>query len=198
MAIDRRMGVEGSATWSLLLDAAERLILEEGYAAVTSRQLGKEAGLSPQIAYFYFRTMDDLFEALFTRLAEGLLTTLDAAAKTDEPILAMWNASCDPSQSVLMVELTSLSNHRKGLQQKIAEFGREYNRRQVAIIKNVIDKEGLETINVPAEAIASILENLARALAYGKAYNIASHDQARNVVTDFLKTKFWALLQTFK
>ena len=39
------MGVEGSVTWSLLLDAAERLMRENGYAAVTSRQLGKEAGL---------------------------------------------------------------------------------------------------------------------------------------------------------
>src|SRR5690625_6041624 len=35
----RRMGVPGSETWSALLDAAEKLMREKGYAAVTSRQL---------------------------------------------------------------------------------------------------------------------------------------------------------------
>ena len=184
------MGVEGSVTWSLLLDAAERLMRENGYAAVTSRQLGKEAGLSPQIAYFYFDTMDDLFEALFKRLAESLLAMLDAAAEAEEPILALWDASCDPSRSALMVEFIGLSNHRKGLQQQIGEFGREYNRRQVALIEKVIGDRGIDSLDVPADVIASILENLARGIAFGEGFNIASHDRARTLVTEFLRTRF--------
>ena len=53
-----------------LLDAAEQLMLEEGYAAVTSRRVAAQAGLKPQLVHYYFRTMDDLFLAVFRRRAE--------------------------------------------------------------------------------------------------------------------------------
>ena len=45
-------------------------MLEEGYAAVTSRRVGREAGISSQLVHYYFRTMDDLFLEVFRRRAE--------------------------------------------------------------------------------------------------------------------------------
>src|SRR4051812_6128286 len=35
----RRMGPEGSATWNLMLDGAEAILREEGYAELTSRRV---------------------------------------------------------------------------------------------------------------------------------------------------------------
>ena len=57
-------------TAQVLLDAAEQLMLDDGYAAVTSRRVADKAGLKPQLVHYYFRTMDDLFEAIFRRRAE--------------------------------------------------------------------------------------------------------------------------------
>ena len=54
----------------MLLDAAERVMIAEGYAAVTSRRVAAEAGLKPQLVHYYFATMDDLFLAVFRRRAE--------------------------------------------------------------------------------------------------------------------------------
>jgi len=45
-------------------------MLSEGYAAVTSRRVAAEAGLKPQLVHYYFRTMDDLFLALYRRRAD--------------------------------------------------------------------------------------------------------------------------------
>ncbi|HEY6427499.1 MAG TPA: helix-turn-helix domain-containing protein, partial [Acidimicrobiales bacterium] len=70
MTTNRRIGAETSKTRTVLLDAAEKLMLEEGYAAVTSRRVAAAAGLKPQLVHYYFRTMDDLFLALFRRRAE--------------------------------------------------------------------------------------------------------------------------------
>lgn len=184
------MGVEGSATWTLLVDAAERLMRDKGYAAVTSRQLGKEAGLSPQIVYFYFKTMDDVFEAVFKRLGASILQALDEAAQAEEPMLAMWKISCDPTRAALMIELISLANHRPALHSLIEEFGRENNRRQVAIIEKVLGDSAADPFKIPASAIASILENLARSFAFAKGFDIASHDLARELVTEFIRTRF--------
>ena len=66
----RRLGAETSQTRARLLDAAEALMFDEGYAAVTSRRVAARAELKPQLVHYYFRTMDDLFLALYRRRAE--------------------------------------------------------------------------------------------------------------------------------
>ncbi len=67
----RRIGTKDSATRTKLLDAAERLMIAEGYAAVTSRRVGTEAGIAPQLVHYYFRTMDDLFLEVIRRRSEA-------------------------------------------------------------------------------------------------------------------------------
>ena len=52
------------ASRTALLDAAERLMVEKGYGAVTSRKVADEAGLKPQLVHYY-RTMDELFLEMF-------------------------------------------------------------------------------------------------------------------------------------
>ena len=45
MASPRRIGAPDAKNRTVLLDAAESLMLEEGYAAVTSRRVAAQAGL---------------------------------------------------------------------------------------------------------------------------------------------------------
>ena len=45
MASARRIGAPDAKNRGVLLDAAEQLLLEEGYAAVTSRRVAERAGL---------------------------------------------------------------------------------------------------------------------------------------------------------
>src|SRR5438445_342932 len=49
MTAARRMGAETSETRLRLLDAAEQLMLDQGYAAVTSRRIGAAAGERPAL-----------------------------------------------------------------------------------------------------------------------------------------------------
>src|ERR1039458_10291908 len=51
MASNRRIGGEDSESRAALLDATERLMLEEGYAAVSSRRVAQAAGLKPQLVH---------------------------------------------------------------------------------------------------------------------------------------------------
>ncbi len=66
----RRLGTETSETRATLLDATEQLMLDSGYAAVSSRRVAAVAGVRPALVHYYFRTMDDLFLAAFQRRAE--------------------------------------------------------------------------------------------------------------------------------
>ena len=68
----RRKSNDDSATRTAFLDAAEALMLEEGYASVTSLGSAGRAGL-PNAIQYYFETMDDLFIELFRRGAQRSL-----------------------------------------------------------------------------------------------------------------------------
>ncbi|VWX52865.1 TetR/AcrR family transcriptional regulator [Novosphingobium sp. 9U] len=185
-AAGRRMGAKSSETRSFLLDSAETIMREEGYAAVTSRQLAKAAQMSPQIVYYYFRTMDDLFEALFLRFAEVLHAALEEAAQHDEPILAMWKLSSDPSRATIVTEFLALANHRKGIAAVIAQFGVRYQARQAEIIAETLDRRGIKLAGWTPQRLATVLENLARSFLLGANFDMPGHHDTHAFVTEWL------------
>jgi len=160
----RRMGNENSKTRALLLDSAEQLMREEGYAAVTSRRLAAYAGLKPQLVHYYFRTMDDLFLDLFNRVADGYLVRLRALLASRGPLQALWDIACDHDKGVLTVEFMALANHRKTIRAAIAEYGERSRDIQREILHSFIDKRRIDAEKWPPVALAFILECVARAL----------------------------------
>ena len=94
----RRIGAEDSKTRAQLLDAAERLLLEDGYAAVTSRRVAAKAGLKPQLVHYYFRTMDDLFVEVFRRRAEENLARFERSASGVPSLRELWQVNATPAE----------------------------------------------------------------------------------------------------
>src|SRR5262249_9512013 len=86
----RRIGAEDSKTRAQLVDAAERLLIDEGYAAVTSRRVAAKAGLKPQLVHYYFRTMDDLFLEVLRRRADHDLARFEQAIAADGSLRNLW------------------------------------------------------------------------------------------------------------
>ncbi len=79
MASVRRIGARDARNRVVLLDAAERLPADEGLTVVTSGRVADRAGLRPQLVHCYFRTVDDLYLAMFRHSPEGRLALLGAA-----------------------------------------------------------------------------------------------------------------------
>src|SRR5947208_5332137 len=112
---DRRLGGVDSNTREELLDAAEQLMLEEGYAAVTSRRVGRKSCISPQLVHYYFRTMDDLFLAVFRRRAEEGLARFEEALKIAPTLRTIWYVGRDTPGANFNLEFAALANHRKAI-----------------------------------------------------------------------------------
>lgn len=184
--VKRRIGREDSETREQLLEAAEQLMREEGYAAVTSRKLAKFADLKPQLVHYYFRTMDELFEALFERVASKHLDALAAITTADKPLVEMFALSCDTSNAMLHLEFLALSNHRKGLHEQIAAFGRELNRMESIIIREALNQEGISNPDVSPEQLATIFETVARGMAFAGGFNSNHFQNARDLLENWL------------
>jgi AcrR family transcriptional regulator len=125
------LGAPDAKNRTVLLDAAERLMRDEGYAAVTSRRVAEQAGLKPQLVHYYFRTMDDLFLEMFRRRAEQLLRHHQEALKSPQPLRALWELNTDPAGTALTMEYIALANHRKALRAEIARYAELFRSEQV-------------------------------------------------------------------
>lgn len=153
---------------------------ESGYAAVTSRMLGKTAGLSPQIVYYYFQTMDALFEAVLLNTTTYYLEAIEVAEQSDEPLIAMWELSADPTRSVLISELMALSNHRKSLKALIRDFSERFLARQARIVEAEFARRGVDLERYPPMTVATILETTARGFAFGGALDLDHYRAVRD------------------
>src|SRR5262245_2244866 len=153
MATTRRIGKESSKTRALLLDATEKLMLEEGYAAVSSRRVAAAAEVKPALVHYYFPTMDDLFVALLRRSAERNLERYTDAAGSDRPLRAIWRLSKDQRGAVFLMEFAALSRHRAAVRSELATYGRRHRQLQLRTVRRVLEERGIDESVMSAEAI---------------------------------------------
>ena len=56
-----------SSTEQKILETAERLFLDKGFAMTSTTEIAKEVGCNQAMVHYYFRTKDRLFEAVFEK-----------------------------------------------------------------------------------------------------------------------------------
>ena len=184
----RRLGAENSKTRGALLDAAERLMLEEGYAAVTSRRVAAGAGLKPQLVHYYFRTMDDLFLALYRRGAEQGLERQTRALASDQPLWSLWDLSRDPRGTVLTMEFVALANHRREIRAEFAASAERYRTEQVRGLAVVLERYGIGAGQLPPVVLSVLMTSVAQELVIEQesAGMTTGHAETVAFVEDFL------------
>jgi len=182
-APSRRIGSEDSLTRSQLLDAAERLMREQGYAAVTSRRVATEAGLKPQLVHYYFRTMDELFVALFRRRAEENIERFEQAVAADGSLTNLWRLNSDPRGAAFTLEFVALANHRKEIRVEIARFAERFRAAQVDAVERALTDAGVSGDQLPPVVGLLMMTGLSQVLALEDTLGVtAGHDTTRAYV----------------
>ena len=98
-----------------LMEATAQIMLDEGYAAATSRRVAARAGVRSALVYYYFPAMDDLFVAVLRAGSEASLARMRQAITAEEPLRALWSINTDPRWTGLYAEFVALANHRKAI-----------------------------------------------------------------------------------
>ena len=173
----RRVGASDSKTRAHLLDAAERLIRDEGYAAVTSRRVAAKAGLKPQLVHYYFRTMDDLFVEVFRRRAERDLAGFERAIAADGSLRSLWRLNADPRGAAFTMEFVALANHRKAIRAEIARYAERFRAAQVSAVTAALGERGISEDQLPPVVALLTMTGLSQVLALEDALGVTSgHD----------------------
>jgi AcrR family transcriptional regulator len=156
-----------------LVEAAEQLIRDEGYPAVTARTLADKVNLKRQIVHYYFHTMDDVFIAVIRQNAEKMRARLEAAARSDEPLRALQMLNRDQDQAILAMELTALANRRPAVRAEVARAAQEARALQASMLSKHLKQRGITPQMQPIVATI-LLTSLAQVLALEAAIDIDS------------------------
>jgi AcrR family transcriptional regulator len=188
MASARRIGAPDAKNRQVLLDAAEQLILDDGYAAVTSRRVADKAGLKPQLVHYYFRTMDDLFEAIFRRRAEQGLAAQQLALQSEQPLWNLWRFNTDPAGTRLTMEIMGLANHRKALRTEIAYYAERFREQEVKAFTAALERNGFAQEDVPPVVWAVFATSISRVLIMEQELGMScGHDETLAFVDNWLR-----------
>lgn len=155
-----------------MLDAAEQILCDEGYGALTSRGVAERTGVKQRLVYYYFRTMDELIVETFQRLAVREKARLAKALSHERPLREIWDICVRTDDTRLVSEFMALANRIEGLRIEVRGFIEESRRMQVFALAKAM--AGREQDNVPAPVAAAIFASSA-ALAMHREAELGIH-----------------------
>lgn len=185
-AAKKRLGTESSATRALLVDATERLILDEGYAAVTARRVAERAGVKFQIIYYYFNSLDDLLLEVFQRGAEQNLERMQAALESEHPLRALWAHCTATPDNRFVIEFMAMALHHETIRTAIAAHAEQLRELQVEAISRHLKALGIEA-RLPPVLTSFLIASLSRSLLLESALGMSSgHAEMEALVEECL------------
>src|SRR5215831_20053336 len=104
-----------SAAEEALLDAAERLLVDVGYASITTRRLAEEAGVNQGLVHYYFGSNENLLVRALERFTERLIARQRELYAADLPFAEKWRTAMrylvseDVSYQKIWLELQALA-----------------------------------------------------------------------------------------
>jgi AcrR family transcriptional regulator len=169
-----------------MLDAAEEILCDEGYGALTSRRVAERIGVKQRLVYYYFRTMDELIVETFRRLSTREKERLSKALNNDRPLREIWDVSVKTTDTRLVSEFMALANRVEGLRVEVRSYIEESRRMQVFALSKAM--AGREHGDV-APSIAAAIFATSAALAMHREAELGirtGHAEVMAIIDDFI------------
>ena len=146
------------------LDAAERLLIEIGYAATSTRRLAEEAGANHGLVHYYFGSMEELFVQVLERFTERLIERQKTMYRAEGTFLEKWRSAMGFLEQDLAagypkiwLELQALSWNRPDLSERVARVNGEWRAVLLETYGAAMEEYGLDTTVFHPEAIVSLV-----------------------------------------
>lgn len=184
---ERSRGGGESTARDALIGATAQIMLEEGYAAATSRRVAAKAGVKPALVHYYFPTMDDLFLAVLQDGAETNLQRQRQALADDEPLHALWRLNSTHGARLFM-EFMALANHRKAIRSEIAAYAERFCDVEESAVTLAMRAHGVDMTAFPPVVMSMIVTSLARIVLLERGLGITrGHAEAEAFVEHYLQ-----------
>src|SRR5882757_2999246 len=175
---DERPRVRREASREALIEATAQIMLDEGYAAATSRRVAAKAGVKPALVHYYFPSMDDLFVAVLRDKAEGNLQLQRQAIAEAQPLHALWQLN-SAHDAQLFTEFAAMANHRKTIRSEIVAYAMRFRDLEEGVVTLALKARGVDLDLFPPIVMSMIMGGLTRMVLHEQGLGITrGHDQA--------------------
>jgi AcrR family transcriptional regulator len=185
-AADGRPRLRREATREALIEATAQIILDEGYAAATSRRVAAKAGVKAALVHYYFPSMDDLFVAVLRDRAESNLAHQRQAIAEAQPLHALWQLK-SAHDAQLFTEFLAMANHRKAIRSEIVAYAMRFRDLEEGVVTLALKARGVDLELFPPVVMTMIMGGLARMVLHEQGLGITrGHDQATAFIDRWL------------
>jgi AcrR family transcriptional regulator len=154
-----------------LLDAAERLLVQQGHAGITSRALASEAGVNHGLVHYYFGSMEEVLVQVLERFTERLVARQREMYSADVPFLEKWERAwayqdedLESGYSKIWLELQALAWNHPELRERLARVNAEWRAVLTDAFTKALEEYGVAD-RFPASAIVPFVMTFAQGLA---------------------------------
>jgi len=147
-----------------LLDAAESLLVDVGYAGVTVRALAERAGVNQGLIHYYFGSMEEVLVQTLERFTERLIERQVEMYAGPEPFVTTWRRAMaylsedfESGYQKIWFELQALAWNRPKVRDRVAKV----LERWVDVLRPAfavgLDELGVDADRMPVEAIVALV-----------------------------------------
>jgi len=142
-----------------LLDAAERLLVEVGYAGITTRRLATEAGVNQGLVHYYYGSLENLLVQVLERFTARMIERQRAMYAAEIPFIERWRTAmrylvADSDYQKVWWELQALAWNRPELREHVAHVDDEWRAVLTEAFAEPHERYGLE---LPLDALVSLV-----------------------------------------
>jgi TetR/AcrR family transcriptional regulator len=188
-ATGRRFGAKDSATRAALVQAGIAVLETEGAANFTSKRVAQQAGLKPQLVYYYFRTIEDLVIAICEEAGEQGIRRAVEAVSGEEPLRGLWRVTNEERSAVLVGEVQSLAHNSPAIRAVTIRMLERYRREIGKLVDERLGKR--DTGVATGTTIVMICDALSRLLSSERALDFdVGHDELVRGIETWLEQAY--------
>jgi AcrR family transcriptional regulator len=147
-----------------LLDAAESLLVEVGYAAITVRKLADRAGVNHGLVHYYFGSMEEVFLQTLERFTDRLIERQRSLYAAEAPFVDKWRlameylqADFDSGYQKVWFELQAMAWNHAEMRERVASVLGRWIEVLVPAFDIGLDELGVDKDRFPTAAVVSLV-----------------------------------------
>jgi AcrR family transcriptional regulator len=155
------------------LDAAERLLIKEGAAGISTRQLATEAGQNHGLVHYYFGSVDELLLRALERFTNRVLERQRGLYETDAPFAEKWRTAMSYIDEDLAsgypkvwAELEAMAWNKPELRRPLRTVSERWRSLLRDALAEAIEEYGLDAERFSAEAWAALVMQFNKGLLF--------------------------------
>lgn len=168
----RGIGTRSAGTRTQLVAAARRVMVREGYGAITYRAVAYAADVSPGLVQYHFPRLESLFVAVAENGTEEAIAHVRALAGRSRPLRALWSYTSDPAGAALLGQLMALAAHNPDVGAALGRGGQQVRAAMVELIERSGTDYGLPAAGMTPAALVFTLTAIPRMLHLESAYGV--------------------------